>query len=169
MKISAKKIAVTALLTALSMLLGIVESLLPPIIPALPFVRIGLGNAVIGFTVIVLGTPYALTVSLIKSVTVPLIVGNPVMAIYSLTGGLISAVVTAVLINAEKLSLPVIGIISSIAHNLSQITVAAIMTSTAAVFSLAVPLLLFGAAAGFGTGTIQFLLIKTLPEKYLHL
>ena len=41
MKISAKKIAVTALLAALSMLLGIVESLLPPIIPALPFVRIG--------------------------------------------------------------------------------------------------------------------------------
>ena len=91
------------------------------------------------------------------------------MAIYSLAGGLISAVVTAVLVNADKLSLPVIGIISSIAHNLSQVTVAAIMTSTAAVFSLAVPLLLFGSAAGFGTGTIQLLLIKTLPEKYLHL
>ncbi len=169
MKISAKKIAVTALLCALSMMLGVVESLLPPVIPALPFVRIGLGNAVIGLAVIILGAPYAITISVIKSVAVPLIVGNPIMAIYSLAGGVSSAVLTAILIDIRKISLPVTGILSATLHNLMQLTVAALMTSTAEVFSLSVPLFLFGAIAGFGTGTVQYLLIKALPEKALRL
>ena len=166
MKISSKKIALTALLTATAILLGVVESLIPPIFPALPFLRLGLGNVAVGFSAIALGCPYAVLTALLKGALVGLIAGNPMMIIYSLAGGVTSAVVTILLINLRKLSLPVIGVLSACVHNLMQLFVAAAMTSTAEVFTLAPVFLVFGAVAGFGTGTVQFLVIRALPERF---
>ena len=168
-KISSKQAAYAALILASALLLGLIENAIPPIVPALPFIKIGLSNIAVGFAAVVLGAPYAMLTAVLKSVVVPLMAGNPIMIPYSLTGGVLSAAVTVTLVYSKKLSLPFIGILSAITHNFAQLVVAYAMTSTDAVFAYSPVLLIAAIVAGLATGTVLYILIKYLPEKALKI
>lgn len=167
MRSDSLKTARAALILASALILGLVENMLPPVIPAIPFIKLGLSNVVVAFAAIVVGAPYAFLTSILKSVLVPLFVGNPVMIAYSLAGGLTSAAVTVGLICIKKLSLPFISVLASLTHNFAQLCVAMLMTKSAAVIAYAPLLLLTGTAAGMVTGVIIYVAVKYLPEKIL--
>ena len=46
-KFNAKKVAIAGLFLALALIVSLIESYLPPIIPVLPYAKIGLGNVVL--------------------------------------------------------------------------------------------------------------------------
>ncbi len=164
-KFSSRKLAYTAVLLAVALTAGSIEALLPPVIPALPFVRIGFSNVVTIFCYLVLGFPSALAVSALKSVLVPIFVGNPVMALYSLTASVGSFVVSALLLRLKRMGLPVISILGAITHNMLQLCVAALMTGSAIVFGYAPWLVITGAGAGLATGVTLYLLVRFLPAR----
>lgn len=165
---SAKKISVASMVLAVALIIGVIENFIPPIVPFLPYVRIGLSNVVIIFAIIILNYKYALAISVIKSTLVPLFVGNPVMILYSLPASVISTAISCFLLYSKKISIPSVSMLSAIIHNLIQLCIAALMTN-ALVFGYAPYFVIAGSVSGFVTGVAAFVLIKYLPKKILIL
>lgn len=166
-KITIKNIAYTAVTLAAALIIGVIESLLPPVIPVLPFLRLGLSNIVLIFALVVLGAAPAYIIATLKSVLVPLFVGNPVMIAYSLPASIISLTVTALLAYTRKTGLPVISALSSLTHNMVQLCVAALMTGTAIVFGYAPYLVFAGTLTGIAVGFAAYLVIKFFPKRLI--
>ena len=162
-----KVIALTGILFALTLIIGTIENLIPPIIPALPFVKIGLSNIVITFSLIICGFWPTLIIAIGKSIIVPLFVGNPMMIAYSLMPTIIALTITYFLLKTKKIGMPTIGAISAITHNILQLSVASIIMSTITVFGFAPYLIVTGCISGFITGLISILLVKYLPNSII--
>ena len=153
---TAKKAAQTAVLLAVALILGFVENLLPPIIPILPYAKIGLGNAAVLLALIWLGVPYAALIMLLKCVIIGLFSGAPTMILYSLGGGVLSFAVMAILLRLGANGVPAISAAGGIMHNVGQILVAIAFTGTAGIVVLLVYLALFGLIAGALIGVIVY-------------
>ena len=78
MKHSAKKIALLGLCTAIAMVFAWIESLLPPLVAAVPGITVGLANSVIVFALYRFCWKEAASVSFVRIVAVSLLFGNPV-------------------------------------------------------------------------------------------
>lgn len=161
---STRKIAFSALLLAVSMIIGVIENLTPPIVPALPYIKIGFSNIVIIIAIVLLDYRYALTIISLKSVFVPLFIGNPIMILYSLPAVIISTLISTLLIKLKKFSITIISVVSAVVFNFVQLVAAAFMTNYL-VFGFLPYFILIGSLAGFVTGVIAFLAVKYLPKK----
>lgn len=168
MSIRSKKLALTGILLSLALIIGVVENYIPPIIPYLPFIKIGLSNVVLLFACITIGFFPTITISLFKSILVPIFVGNPMMIAYSLSASLVSTTFSYLLLRTKKIGLPTIGIIGAITHNIIQLCIACLIMSDILVFGFLPYLVLTGGIAGVLTGLITYLLIKYMPEKIFH-
>lgn len=162
-----KKIAMVGILTALALIISLFESLLPPIIPVLPFARIGVSQIIILAALIILGPAEAAVVLLVRSVLVAIFIGNPSMMLYSIPAGLVSLSLMTLLLKSRKFSVIIISMASGAVHNLIQLGAAAFITKSSAVFFYAPYLMVFGAVAGIVTGLVCFIVIKKLPDKLL--
>lgn len=158
-----KRLAYTAVTLSAALIIGVIESLLPPVVPLLPFLRLGLSNIVLLFALIVLGPGEAFLIAALKSLLVPLFVGNPVMIAYSLPSALLALAASAALAYTKKLGLPLISTVGSLVHNLTQLCVAAMMTGTAVVFGYAPYLVFTGTLAGLAVGFATYLAIRYFP------
>lgn len=159
------KVSYTALLLSITIIIGLLEMLIPPIIPILPFIKIGFGNIVVIFTVIILGELPSITIVIIKSCTIPLLFGNPIMTLYSLPASLLSLILMILMLRLKMLGIPLISAIAACIHNLIQILVAFLIMGTQIVFSY-VPYVLFaGLISGMITGIISYFLLKRIPNK----
>ena len=94
MKLNSKRLALTGILLSFSLIIGTIENYLPPIIPGLPFVKIGFSNVVITFALLTCGLVPTLIIGVFKSVLVPLFVGNPMMIAFSLTATVICILIS---------------------------------------------------------------------------
>lgn len=161
-----KELAFTGILLAAALIVGVIESLLPPVIPALPFVRLGLSNAVLAFTLVRFGLRPALLIAALKSILVPLFVGNPMMIAYSLPASVAALLVTAFLVRKLKTGLPLAGVFSAGTHNLVQLFVAWAMTGSPAVFGFLPYLFLIGTVAGVATGAAGHWAVQKIPAQF---
>ncbi|HHU43684.1 MAG: Gx transporter family protein [Bacillota bacterium] len=160
-----KNLAIASMLLAASMIIGVVENLIPPIIPFLPYVKLGLSNVVIIIAILLLNYKYAFAIIALKSILVPLLVANPVMILYSLPSSLLSVALTTALLYTRRLSIPVISVLSAILHNIIQLCVAAIMTNSL-VFGFLPYFIIIGSVSGLITGIISFVTIKYIPPAF---
>ena len=154
-------IALYGLLIALAMVLSFVETLIP--IP-IPGVKLGLANLVTVVGLYLIGIPGTIAVTLIRIVLVGLSFGNPYSMIYGLSGSFLSLFVMAILKKTGKLSQIGISVLGGIAHNIGQITFAAVIVQTAGVFYY-LPFLL---AAGCIAGTLIGVVGGIITERLMH-
>lgn len=166
---TAKKLTKTAVLLAVALLLGFVETWLPPIFPILPYARIGLGNAAILLALLWIGVPHAAVIMALKCVIIGLFSGAPIMIFYSLGGSVLSFVLMAVLLRLGVNGVPAVSAAGGVAHNIGQVLVAMALTGTTGIAVLLVYLSLFGLVAGALIGVIVFFvnkaLVKAIPEE----
>lgn len=165
---ASRKIAFTAITLAIALIIGVIESLMPPIIPIVPFVRLGLSNIVLIFALVALGASPAFIIAILKSVLVPLFVGNPIMIAYSLPSAVASLAATALLAHTKKIGLPTVSVVAALIHNIMQLCVAAVMTGTTLVFGYAPYLIFVGSITGLVVGIAAWLTIKYFPTKLLY-
>ncbi|MFI3229409.1 MAG: Gx transporter family protein [Bacillota bacterium] len=165
---NAKKVASTAILLAIALVVGIVENSLPSIVPALPFIRLGLSNTIILFSLVTVGYTRTAVIGIGKSTIVPIFVGNPIMILYSLPATLISLTVAYGLLKIKKLGLVLISAISAVVHIVIQLVVAQIATGTPYVWGYLPYLALTSIVAGAATGIVAYLLVAHLPENIVH-
>lgn len=119
-----------SLLTAAALILSIIEGMIPlPYIA--PGAKLGLSNIVILTVIVVFGFKNALLVVVLRSVLLMLIATNPITFIYSILSGIVSTIIMSFGCKyLNKLSLIGISVLGAMAHNATQITVAAILFTT---------------------------------------
>ncbi|NCA67218.1 MAG: Gx transporter family protein [Clostridia bacterium] len=160
MKKNTKKIAVLGILTALALIIGFVENMLPPVFAMVPYARLGLSNIIILLVLVIYDIQEGLIVLAIKIVLLAVLSGNPSMIIYSFAGGMLSILTMWLLTFMHKNSLAAISAVGGAMHNIGQVAVAALVTKTAAVFIFLPHLMLFGSLAGILTGVVCHIVVK---------
>lgn len=155
----------TSILLSVSIIIGYLESLLPPLIPFLPYFKLGLSNIVLIIAILRINILSAYIISFLKSIIVPLFIGNPSMIMYSLPASIISLSIMIVLMIFIGLGIPTTSIISSITHNFVQILIAYLIMGTKIVFSYLPYLTLISIVSGIITGLISFWIYKSILIK----
>ena len=144
-----------ALLTTLSLILFLLEGMMPLPLPV-PGAKLGLAAIATLIALEVLPhTRDALTVLLLRILLASFLGGGPAPMLYSLAGGLGSFSAMVFLKKHTSLSIISISAAGGFMHNIAQLTVAAIVMQTAALFFYAPVLGLIGTAAGVGIGLLS--------------
>ena len=153
-----KRLAACAILSAVAIVFGYIESLFPIPLP-IPGIKWGLGNIVVLVALYKLDKRYAFFIMLIKVLTTSLLFASPSVLIYSLMGGVLSLFVMILL---KKLDLNIVNVSigGGIFHNIGQLLAAAIMMRTLTVFSYLPVLVLSGVVTAVLTGICADLVLK---------
>lgn len=163
MRYPVKKLCSAALFTAVSLVLFVVESGFPPIIP-IPGVKIGLAYLPIMLVMFIGGVWKAYDAVLILAARIllsALITGNPTALLFSLTGGVLAvSVMCLIKITVKGPSAAIFaGALAAAAHNIGQLAAASVIYG-ASVWTFLPFLLIFGIISGLFGGIIIFLLIR---------
>ena len=159
------KTASMGIMGALAIVLGYLESLIPPVPFMPPGAKLGISNIVVMFAAKKFGLAYALVIALIKAGFAGITRGFVAFCM-SLAGGILSAVVTYLIINSEKKPFGCIGlgILSAAAHNVGQLIVALVLLGNKAVFAYAPYLFLFSLITGALTGTVLKIILPAIER-----
>lgn len=157
---STQKLALAAIMVAVMMTLGYIESLIP--ISTVPGIKLGLANSVLVIALYWLNARTCFMIMTVKVVLLGFMFGNPMMILYSLAGGALSLAVMALLRRVKGVSPIGVGIAGGAMHNVGQVAVAALMLGTPSILSYLAILLPVGAGMGFLTGTVATLLSKRI-------
>ncbi len=155
-----KKLTFLGLLAALSIILSFVETLLPPIYAAVPGIKIGLANIVNIFLLYKFSVKDTVSVTLVRVLTVALLFGNMMTLSYSIAGAVLSITVMALLKKTNLFSTVGVSIAGGVAHNLGQIIIAILITSTIEIGYYMIFLCLSGIISGTLIGITGALVLK---------
>ena len=123
----AKRASYLGLLTALAILCGYIESLIPFNF-GIPGMKLGLCNVVILLVLLLFGWKEAALVSAARVVVIGFLFGNLFSIAYSMGGAMLSILVMAILIRTGKFHETGISAAGGAAHNIGQILVAYLVT-----------------------------------------
>ena len=157
----ARRLAMSALLTALALIFSYVEAVIPlPV--GIPGVKLGLANLVVLVALYKLDLRYAIAVNLIRILTNALLFTGLMGALFSLAGGFLSLTGMALLKKTGLFSIIGVSMAGGVLHNLGQIAVAAWLMSTGRIFFY-LPLLMFsGIGSGILIGAIAYYIVRVL-------
>ncbi len=155
MNSKAKRVAVCGLLTALALVLSLVERLFPlsAAVPV-PGIKLGLANVVTLFALTRLGKRDAFAILLVRVVLASVFMGSVTSFLFALFGGVLALAVMALLLPFEGrwFSIPGISAAGAAAHNIGQIGAAMLVLRSVYVAAY-LPLLLVSALVmGLVTG-----------------
>lgn len=163
MKMTTKKLALCAVLTALALGLSVMENLFPIPLP-LPGVKLGLANIVTLFALYTLGAGAALAILVARCLLGSLFAGNASALLFSLLGGLFAMLVMIVLRRSGRLSVYGVSIGGAAAHNIGQIGAAMIALGSPMVLGYLPWLLAISLLTGTLTGFVVSLLFRALKN-----
>lgn len=159
-----RKLTFLAIMTAVSLIMFLLESLIP--IPApIPGVKLGLSNIISVCILFLIGWKEAFAVLLLRIVLGAIITGQLGGLAYSLCGGILSLAVLCLLRPVLTDSqLWIAGVLGGALHNIGQIGAAVLITQTPAILVYLPFLLLCGMAAGLFTGLCAQFLFRRLKK-----
>lgn len=162
---NAKKLTRMALLTAISLVIFMVEAQIPNPVP-IPGVKLGLANIITVYAMFALGPASTLMILLCRVFLGSVFSGQLMTFFYSLAGGLLCYASMLVLrkIVSEK-QIWVCGAIGAVFHNIGQILVAIIITKTPGVAAYLPFLLISGVLTGIFTGSCAQMVVNRLNKK----
>ena len=155
-----KKIATSALMIALAMILPFVESQIPSFFP-IPGIKLGLANIAVIFALYRLSIKDAIVVSLIRVVVVSTLFGTSLTLAYSLSGAVLSLLIMVLLKKSDRFSIVGVSVAGGISHNIGQIIMAIILMHNS-VISYYLPFLII---SGIVTGVVIGLVSAKIVER----
>ncbi|MDD6640689.1 MAG: Gx transporter family protein [Erysipelotrichaceae bacterium] len=155
-----KKIATSALMIALAMILSFVESQIPSFFP-IPGIKLGLANIAVIFALYRLSIKDAIVVSLIRVVVVSTLFGTSLTLAYSLSGAVLSLLIMVLLKKSDRFSIVGVSVAGGISHNIGQIIMAIILMHNS-VISYYLPFLII---SGIVTGVVIGLVSAKIVER----
>ncbi len=159
-----KKTAMLGMLLAFALILGYVESLLP--LPfGIPGMKLGLPNLSVLLTLYLFGGREALAVNLTRVMLSGFLFGNFSTVLYSLSGALFSFLIMSIGKRIKGLSITGVSVAGGCAHNLAQVMVAVLVTSTGQILYYLPPLIACGSLTGFGLGLTARGVLGHLPSE----
>jgi heptaprenyl diphosphate synthase len=158
-----KKIATCAMLTALAMIFGYIETIIPINI-GISGVKLGLANIVIVIALYMLPICQVYCIQIARIVLISFMFGNMSTMLYSLAGGLLSLSIMAILKRANLFSLTAISIAGGVAHNIGQLIVAVIIVKNLNIVYYAPILMFSGLITGCVIGIAAYKIFQTLKK-----
>ncbi|MDR1376654.1 MAG: Gx transporter family protein [Synergistaceae bacterium] len=150
-KFTLRETTTLALMLSLIFVLSMIEGMFPP----LPFhMRFGLSNVVTMYALFFIGRHAAFTLAGLKSLSV-LLMRGPAAGLLSLSGGVFSLLVIALLAAAWKsASYFLLSVAGAVTHNMAQLAVASWLMSTNLLLLLFPVMALAGVLAGSLTAVL---------------
>jgi len=146
------KLTKTAVLSALSLAIYVLESFIPPIIPVYG-VKPGLANVVTLYAKVTLGTKAAWGVMLIKIFLGNLFVGSAVSLLYSLFGGVLCFASEILMFRVvSRRQMWAVSVTGAVFHNVGQVIAAVILMGTEKILWYLTILVPVGIVTGVFTG-----------------
>lgn len=163
-KNAAKKIAVLGILTGLSLVAFIIESLLPPLF--VPGAKAGLANVFSLIALILYSPAEAFAVVAVKTFLGAVYAGNLSSMLYSFTGGVVSMALSSALMYSvyPKVSLAAISVAAAVLHNVTQNVVFVFLSGSFLMFANLPYLALLGVLSGAVVGAVTLLVFKCVPQ-----
>lgn len=163
----AQRVALYGALTALALVAGYVEMLVPlPV--TVPGIKLGLGNIVVLFAIARLGARPALALMAAKVACTTILFANPQAFVFSLAGGILSWALMALAWKSGLFSCIATSVIGGIAHNVGQLAaVALVLSPQVAAVNLPV-LAVAGVVCGAATGVLTQALLAAVPQGGIH-
>ena len=167
MKLTTKKLALCAVLTALALGLSTLESLFPvSVLVPLPGIKLGLANIVTVFALYRLGDIPALAILIARCLLGAMFAGNASALLFSLMGGVLAMLTMIVLRRVRGLSVYGVSIAGAAAHNIGQICAAMVVLGGTAVLGYLPVLLGVSLITGTLTGFVASLLFRAMRGLY---
>lgn len=161
---STKKLVFMALLTAISLVIWVVEAQIPPPVPV-PGIKLGLASVVTLTAMTVLGRKEAFAVLIARVLLSAVFAGSMSALLFSLTGGLLSWAVMALTVKLfDRKLLWVVSVFGAIGHNAGQLLAAMAVTKTAALIAYGPVLLCAAIITGAFTGAAAIYLTAALER-----
>lgn len=150
------------MLTGLSLIIFLIESLLPVVIPG---AKPGLAN-VFSFAALILYSPAeAFLVVAARTLLGAVFAGNLSQLLYSFTGGILSMAVSSLLVYLvyPRISLFAVSIAAAVTHNVIQNVMFVLVSGSTLMFGYLPFLALLGVAAGAVVGGATMLIFRGIP------
>lgn len=155
-----KKIAILGMLTSLSLIIFMIESMIQPLIPV-PGVKIGLANIITMLVLLYFSPVESFFVLLVRVIIGSIFAGQIVSFTYSITGGILCIVVMTM---ANKFfgrkNIMITSVFGGIFHNIGQFLVAFFVLELSGMVVYLPVLTIGGVVAGIFTGMVTYLLLK---------
>ena len=153
---NSKNITKLALLTGMSLIMFLVESLFPPMFPFAPGAKLGLSNIFVLISLLMFQLPMTLIMIIAKCTISILFTGNVMSLLYSLSGGVFSAVAMYLMMKLffPKVSVIGISLVGGLCHNIAQLFIVSLVLESFHVFSYLPVLAFVGAFAGVLVGLV---------------
>ncbi len=158
-----KKVAYLSIFVSLALIVSYIESQIPTFIPV-PGIKLGLPNIVIIFLLYKTSAKDAVIVNILRVFISALLFGNMVSLLYSISGAFLSLTLMIILKKLTKLSKITVSVTGGVSHNIGQIIMASIVTSTAELVYYLPALLISGTISGIVIGIVSAGLVKKLEN-----
>ena len=160
-----KKCAKISMLTALAILLNIIESFIPFFY--IPGVKIGLANIIIVAVLYLYGVKEAFYVSILRIIVVGLLRTGlfSTTFLFSLTGAILSLLAMSLFKKLNLFSIIGVSIIGSIFHSIGQLFMAYILLKNNSVYLYFPILMILSIVTGLFTGMISKQIVKLLQKE----
>lgn len=148
-----KKIALSGLFLALALIVSLLESLLPPIVPALPYAKLGLGNVVLLMCFVLVGVREGYCVLLLRCLLAAVFAGNFSSLMWSVPAALAAYTAMYLLYKTRLFSTVALSAVGGMVHNAVQMAVGVGVAGSAVAVYLPY-MLVAGGVAGVATGIV---------------
>ena len=155
----ARRIALCGLLTAIMLVLGYVESMIPIGVPG---IKLGLSNSVLIFAVYMLNIPTAFVLMVLKVVLSGLLFGGVQAMAYAMAGGVLSLTAMSLLSRSPRIHPVTVSIAGGVMHNVGQVAMAMLILQTGLLMYYMAVLMIAGLACGALTGVAASAVMKHL-------
>lgn len=160
---NAGKVARYGLLTAVMLVLGYVESLLPVV--GIPGIKLGLSNTVLLYALYLMGAKSAALLAVLKVLLSGFLFGSPAAMLYSAAGAALSLAAMLLLMRARGVSPIGVSVMGAAFHNIGQCAVAMLFVQPRAVLAYLPLLLISAAVTGVVTGIAAKYLLRYIKKK----
>lgn len=158
-KTNTYRLVLTALIAAVGMMLGYIETLVPLPIPV-PGIKLGFANIAILFALYAVDVRMAAVVAVAKLLVVAFTFGSPFMALFSLGGTALAFAAMVLLKKTDRVGLMGVSAAAAVCHNIGQLCVATVALATPSVWTFAPILIIAGVITGLITGALTTLIIN---------
>ena len=154
-----KRLTRAGLLTALALIIFVLEAQLPPLVP-IPGIKLGLANIGVLITLYLLGPWYAAAVSIVRVVLNGVLFTGVSAMLYSMAGAVLALAVMIPLRACGRFGSVGVSVGGAVAHIAGQLAAAHFVTRTGAVWAYAPLLTAAACAAGAVNGTAAALIVR---------
>ena len=157
-----RKTAFCGLVLALALMAGYVEWLIPVAI-AIPGIKLGGANSVILILLYMVGVRESFIVNISRVVLSGFLFGSMSSILYSLSGAILSLLIMTLLKKTDRFSISGVSMAGGVAHNIGQLTIAALVLETSAVWYYLPVLIISGSLTGLLLGFLTGEIRKRIP------